>query len=121
MQIIEPWRRPFIIFLNNKSTREKLIDELTAVLWVRRVIRNKLDLPTKQLVSNKQQITEKDHELQTIHLILVFGDVVQLIDGLREVANREADITEAAILLVPRMNAHMMMQLEAAKTSKLKS
>ena len=72
-------------------------------------------------MSNTQQTTKLDHKLLKIHLILVCGDVAQFIDGLREVVNREADTTEAAILLVPRMNAHMMMQLEAAKPVNLRA
>ena len=44
---IEPRHKPFAMFLNNFSVHEKLFDELTAALWLRRVIRNKLVLPTK--------------------------------------------------------------------------
>ena len=59
----------------------------------------------------------------TTHLSLVCEDVVQLTDGLREVVNRVAVMTEAAILLVPRMKAHMMTisRQEANKTSEHKS
>ena len=98
--------------------RKTHFDLRTAALWVRRVVRNRLDLPTKKFVSNKQRNTKSDQTLRATCLSLVCEDVVQFADGLREVANREAVMTDAAILLVPRMNAHMMAK---SKPSKRKS